>query len=221
MTIKPETQIERSILCEARQLDDAALVEEMLRRDEDAWREFVRRHEPVLRQRIQGALRRMTQALGSDAVDDVVGDFHLRLIERDMRPLRDWFGGSRRIPLDAWLWMIASALLNNHLRRALNEEATIDNAEALGVFDHAGACDSAGHRVGVPRLSITDDRTNLTFVWFGDAAVIVFDEDGKQVLHYPVGTNAKSLKRSTVERAIRRLIARLARANMTAKLIRK
>jgi DNA-directed RNA polymerase specialized sigma24 family protein len=65
----------------------------------------------------------MRHLLDSDAIEDVIGDFHLAILEEDMRKLRMWYEGPRRARLASWLTMIASQIAVDHIRRACRERA--------------------------------------------------------------------------------------------------
>jgi DNA-directed RNA polymerase specialized sigma24 family protein len=102
-----------------RTLGDPELVDLCLRRDQEAWREFVRRFEPVLRHQVGRTLSRARQTvMGSDAVDDVIGDLYLQTLEGNMRKLRVWYQSERKAALASWLSMIATGIAIDHWRRA-------------------------------------------------------------------------------------------------------
>src|SRR5262245_33012948 len=87
-------------------LDEAALLQGALQRDRLAWREFMRRYEPVARQRISRVLASRKSAHSSAVIDEVMSDFYLRLLDDDMRKLRK-FDPSRGAALRTWLAMVA------------------------------------------------------------------------------------------------------------------
>jgi DNA-directed RNA polymerase specialized sigma24 family protein len=86
--------------------DDSALLERVLARDQRAWRDLVRRHEPRLRETIG-------ESVAEHDVDDVLGDFWLLLLEDDLRRLRNVGGDD----LGQWLAMVAAQVAANHARR--------------------------------------------------------------------------------------------------------
>lgn len=108
-------------LADARQLEDAALIELCLARDDMAWREFMRRYEPALRKKVQKVLSHaLSQILDSDAVDEVIGDLYVDLLDEDMHKLRYWHEGNedkRRTTISSWLTMIARGIAIEHIRR--------------------------------------------------------------------------------------------------------
>jgi hypothetical protein len=106
-------------------LDDGALSVALLTHDEAAWREFVRRYEPVLRHQVGRVLgRAVRQVLDSDAIDDVIGDFYADILDDNMRKLRIWIDGPRIAQLGSWLAMIASQIAVEHIRRAFTERGS-------------------------------------------------------------------------------------------------
>ena len=100
-------------------LDDEALTEMLLRRDQTAWREFVHRFEPLLRFQIGKTLASAIHTLlDSDAIDDVIGDFYLDIVEADMGKLRYWLHGNRRASLRSFLGLVSTQIAIEHIRRA-------------------------------------------------------------------------------------------------------
>jgi hypothetical protein len=100
-------------------LDDEALAEMLLRRDQAAWREFVHRFEPLLRFQVGKTLASAIHVLlDSDAIDDVIGDFYLDIVEADMHKLRYWLFGNRKASLRSWLGKVSTQIAIEHIRRA-------------------------------------------------------------------------------------------------------
>jgi len=101
-------------------LDDDALTEMLLRRDEQAWREFVQRFEPLLRFQVGKTLASAIHVLlDSDAIDDVIGDFYLHIVEDDMDKLRYWLHGNRQGALRSFLGKVATGIAIDHIKYAL------------------------------------------------------------------------------------------------------
>lgn len=90
------------------------LLEEVLARNQRAWAELVRRHEPAIRDAVREIV------CDSDDVDDVVGAFWLRMLERDMRWLRA-FAPDNGTDLCAWLSIHAAQIANDHRRKRERE----------------------------------------------------------------------------------------------------
>jgi hypothetical protein len=114
------------------EIDDTALVALLLTKNEAAWRELVRRYEPVLRGQVGRTLARaMRQVLDSDAVDDVIGDLYLHVLENDMMKLRVWARGQRAGTLAAWLGLLANGIAIDHVRAAfLRRAVSLDGEDA-------------------------------------------------------------------------------------------
>lgn len=113
-----------SEIAELAQLEDAALVALCLERDEHAWREFMRRYEPTLRANVRGTISyALRKALGSDAIDEVMGDFYVRILERDMLKLRNWHAAERKGAVMALLTMICNGIAIDHARHAFDDMA--------------------------------------------------------------------------------------------------
>lgn len=111
------------------ELEDAALVALCLEHDEDAWREFMRRHEPTLRRNARGAIGyHLRTILDSDALDDVIGAFYLRIIERDMLKLREWHEREGKGRLVALLTFICNGIALDHARHAYDGRVACEKA---------------------------------------------------------------------------------------------
>ena len=194
-----------------RELDDVALAEAMVERDDAAWREFVHRFDPPLRRLIARTMARaMRLALDSDALDDVMGDFYLAVVENDMRKVRAWLGGARQAALVRWLGLIARGIAIDHIRLAFNHQTdriSLDDEDKAGDPTRAATFDRAAQSVTTPRLQIRDHERKRIFAWFGDEHVLVYGEEGQEVDRFPVGAGWKRKpKPSDVEAIIRRRI---------------
>ena len=98
-------------------LTEGALLDAVLRRDNLAWQEMLRRYDPMLRRVVRRRLARaLRTVLPSDAIDDVMGAFYLDLVEADMRKLRTWGDGPRKSKLSTWLTMIVCQIAVEHIR---------------------------------------------------------------------------------------------------------
>jgi excisionase family DNA binding protein len=100
-------------------LDDASLVERVLRRDERGWHQLVRQFEPTLR-----ALVAESGEHSAAEVDDILGDLWLRIMKDDMRRLRT-FAASNSAPLSAWLAMQSSQVAFAHTQKRRDEPAMV------------------------------------------------------------------------------------------------
>lgn len=92
-----------------RDLDDASLLERVLRRDDAAWRELLRRHRGQIFRCIQ-------RAVGAAEADDAFGEFCVSILANDMHRLRV-FDGNRGASLCSWLCMLAIKAAFDHRRR--------------------------------------------------------------------------------------------------------
>lgn len=116
-------------VAELGQIEDAALIGACLERDEDAWREFIRRYEPTLRKNARGAIGyHLRTILDSDALDDVMGAFYVRMLERDMFKLRQWHGRERKGCLLALLTVICNGIAIDQARHAYDGTQAYDKA---------------------------------------------------------------------------------------------
>ena len=116
-------------------LDDEELALMMLRRDEQAWREFVQRFEPLLRFQVGKTLAHAIHVLlDSDAIDDVIGDFYLHIVEGDMQKLRYWLAGSRQAALRSFLGKVATGIAIDHIKYAMVRFTA--SLEKLGRDEH-------------------------------------------------------------------------------------
>jgi hypothetical protein len=106
-----------------RELDDTALVALLVARDEAAWREFMRRYNGKLRAHVRRCLARaMREMLPSDAVDDVIGDLHLLILQKEMGKLRWWLTRGRPGTFGKWLGFLAAGIAIDHVRASFGRE---------------------------------------------------------------------------------------------------
>jgi excisionase family DNA binding protein len=108
-----------------RRVNEAGLIELVLRRDEQAWRELVRATEPALR-----ALVRENEALSAADVDDVIAELWLRILDDDRRRLRR-FATTRPASLDAWLAMQASQVVHVFVARRGPKTVSLDDVPPI------------------------------------------------------------------------------------------
>ena len=93
---------------------ESELLGAVLRRDERAWRQFVRRYEDALRGSIRDAAAKI-RPLEDDQVDDVLGDLWLMLLEDDLKALRQFESNGN--DLDRWLRLIAAEMARKRARK--------------------------------------------------------------------------------------------------------
>ena len=104
--------------------DDDDLIVRVLRRDERAWRQLVRRYEPTLR-----SLLGDDDEVAPAQVDDVLGDLWLRLMEDDMRRLRAF--AASKSSLAAWLAMQASQVAHAFVTKRGPTTISIDDVPPI------------------------------------------------------------------------------------------
>jgi excisionase family DNA binding protein len=126
----------RKLKVDMRAVDERALLEAVLRGSEDGWREFVRRFSDPLRALVRestDAIHPMSQA----EIEDVLGDFWVRLVDADMRCLRRFRGGSASIL--AFLGFQVLEVAHEHVRRLRDEPPTAPLRAARNVVDPRAA----------------------------------------------------------------------------------
>jgi excisionase family DNA binding protein len=96
-----------------------------LRRDEQAWRELLRAHEPTLR-----ALVQENDELSESDVDDVIAELWLRIVEDDRRRLRR-FVATRPSSFEAWLAMQASQVAHAFVTKRGPTTISIDDVPPI------------------------------------------------------------------------------------------
>ncbi|MGZ7032598.1 MAG: hypothetical protein ACXVIJ_11555 [Thermoanaerobaculia bacterium] len=102
-----------------KEMDEQALVAALLRGENDAWREYMDRYEPVLRHEAMKKLRpAMKKLLPSDCVEDVLADLRLDLLEANMRKIRYWADGNRAANFGSWLGLLVRQKAVDFIRRA-------------------------------------------------------------------------------------------------------
>jgi excisionase family DNA binding protein len=102
-------------------------------RDQRAWNAFVRKYDPPLRAVVRHAAEAVSP-LDDAQVGDVLGDFWLRLVENDLRPLRT-FNPSRGSSLLTWLTFHVAQVAYEHLHQKASGPKTVPLAHARNVAD--------------------------------------------------------------------------------------
>ena len=113
-------------------LDDAALLHRVLAREGRAWREFIRRFDPALREVVHAATE--SSDFDDGRIDDVIGDLWLALCETDMQRLRA-YDRTRGLPLVAWLAAQATRVAMKHMRRLAREPEFVPLADVADLAD--------------------------------------------------------------------------------------
>jgi excisionase family DNA binding protein len=113
---RPESSIEPM----NRARSEGGLVQAALAGDEGAWRQIVRRYDAPMREVIRESIDPI-QSLTDPQLDDVVGDFWLRMVEDDRRWLRRFRGGDGS--LETFLRFHALAVAHEFVVRLRREPA--------------------------------------------------------------------------------------------------
>jgi excisionase family DNA binding protein len=111
------------------EIDDVSLVDRVIRRENRAWEQLVRRFQPALR-----ALLAESGHISRAQIDDVLGDLWLKLLEDDMRRLRA-YAASRAAPFSAWLAMQATQVAFQHAQRSHDEPEMVPLDRAPEIAD--------------------------------------------------------------------------------------
>src|SRR5438128_7144966 len=118
MARKPASTSTRRKPIDHQVLDDGALLRELLRGTEAAWREFVRRFDPLVRHHVGGMLVIYDGMIASDDFDDMVGDFYVKLLANNMRKLRV-YDPSRGRRFASWLRLLAVQTVSDEMEKRL------------------------------------------------------------------------------------------------------
>jgi excisionase family DNA binding protein len=121
-------------------LGEVALLRAAINRDQRAWREFVARYEPHLREVIAQAAADVHE-LEEDEVDDVVGDLWLLLLEDDLRRLRG-LRANHDGAVRTWLALFASQLACNRARKLARAPKTVSLDEVSDTLPAASEPES-------------------------------------------------------------------------------
>jgi len=115
-TTTPLAKPTQTAIPNPRDLNDESLLEAALGRNDQAWRELLRRYGPQIRKAIDCTIKRFKFFLPSDAGSEILSDFYLSLVDRDMAKLRA-FQAARGRQLASWLKLLACKAAIDHLRK--------------------------------------------------------------------------------------------------------
>jgi RNA polymerase sigma-70 factor (ECF subfamily) len=87
----------------------------VLRQDENAWKEFVRRFRSLIYRCVSKVIGRYDAVLSSADPDEIYGEVLLAIVRDDFRKLRLW-DSRRGTKLSSWLGMIATNTAYDYLR---------------------------------------------------------------------------------------------------------
>ncbi len=99
--------------------------------DEGAWRRFVARNDPKLREVVRHATSGI-RPLTEEQIEDVMGDFWLAAVQEDCRLLRT-FKPSRGSSTFTWLTFQVARIAHEHVSRLLAEPEMVPLHEARNV----------------------------------------------------------------------------------------
>jgi len=106
------------------------LIDQVLSRNQGAWREFNRRYENLIVACTLKTLRRYHAKFNADDLADIVGEVWMVLLKDDMRKLR-LFDPDRGYRLTSWLGLIATNCTIDQLRQRTSEDVLLDDVSAL------------------------------------------------------------------------------------------
>jgi RNA polymerase sigma-70 factor (ECF subfamily) len=97
------------------ELSDLALRDAILRREEGAWLELMRRYRSLIFGCIHKALSKFTAVLASETADEIFSEVCVNLLRDEMKKLR-LYDPNRGSKLSSWIGMIAINTAYDHLR---------------------------------------------------------------------------------------------------------
>lgn len=115
---------------------ESELLERMLRRDANGWREFHRRYDRLIFRCIHKVTARFSSSLTNEDVREIYGMFLLSLNQRGMYKLRA-FEPERGNKLSTWVGMLATNCAWDYLRRVARQPPSTSLADAEDI-----RCDS-------------------------------------------------------------------------------
>ena len=93
---------------------DGVLVRAAVKGDRLAWNELIRRYDGVVRQEVGSLFFRADFPFTHADIDDLMGDFYLRLLDNKSRRLRAY--AARQCTVKTWFKRIARQAAIDHLR---------------------------------------------------------------------------------------------------------
>jgi hypothetical protein len=125
-------------LTDVKEWTDREVLDACIRKDERAWRELHRRYDKPLRAAASKRLgERLVERLPSDFRDDIMGNFWLKVVERDMANLRsfDWEQSSG---LFNWFARLVGQCATDYAGMILDQPEYAPVEDAHGVADEGG-----------------------------------------------------------------------------------
>lgn len=147
----------------AKHTDDLELVQRLLARDGEAWREFVVRYERLILARVLATAQECRASLQQTDADDLVSEVFSTLLAREMASLRRFEGRSK---LSTWLTVVARRVALKSMRpereRPLHEPARTAKEDV--VRDVVAAEESTRLKDGMDEL-VERDRALLRMIY--------------------------------------------------------
>lgn len=112
------------------QWSERMLLRRVLRRDERAWNELVRRYRALIFRCITKVTGKFAPYLSNADVDDIYADILLSLVRNDMHKLRR-YNPKRGTKLSSWIGMISINATYDYLRSASRGLQYCDNSDEI------------------------------------------------------------------------------------------
>jgi hypothetical protein len=147
IAIQIRPQAGAGAITDVKALTDRELLSACIGNEPRAWRELHRRYDASLRGTAYKNLGQgLVDRLPSDWRDDVMGDFWLKLVERDMAPLRsfDWEKGTA---IYKWFARLVCQCAFDYAGNILDQPEFVPVSDAYGVPDEGGVLASGRERM--------------------------------------------------------------------------
>ncbi len=125
-----KTHSQKELIAQAERQEERCLVEQVLSKDQKAWREFCRRYENLIVACTLKTLRRYHATFNADDLADIVGEVWMVLWKDDMRKLR-LFDPARGYRLTSWLGLITTHCTIDQLRQRCSADLYFDDVSSL------------------------------------------------------------------------------------------
>ncbi len=125
-----KTHSQKVLIAQAERQEERCLVEQVLSRDQKAWREFCRRYENLIVACTVKTLRRYHAKFNAEDLADIVGEVWMVLLKDEMRKLR-LFDPARGYRLTSWLGLITTNCTIDQLRQRCRADLNFDDVSSL------------------------------------------------------------------------------------------
>ncbi|NOY92613.1 MAG: sigma-70 family RNA polymerase sigma factor [Deltaproteobacteria bacterium] len=113
-----------------RELTEGELIERLLARDAEGWREFHRRYDRLIHRCIHKVTDRFRRLVHPTDLEDIYGDLLVSLTTDEMRRLRA-FDPAKGSKLGSWIGMLSTHAAWDHLRKLRRRPAASTLEEAI------------------------------------------------------------------------------------------